>query len=334
MRVFKFKNVVIDSYALNLPETEVTSYEIEEQLSSIYKKLGLPFGTLERASGIKARRLWPVDFPPSKGAFQAAKEALTLSSLKKEDIGAIFNCSVTRDYFEPATACLVHGMLELSEHTIALDITNACIGFSNGILLAANLIETGVIKGALLVSSENVRRIIDNSINFLLNSDDISRADLIKILPTFTLGCGAAAMVLSHKDLSSSSHFLIGAVARSATQFNDLCNGNGDFYFNQAQGFNPIMYTESGTLMSEAARLGRRMWQDFSNSFNWSREEIDHIFCHQVGKQVNDAFYNEMTLDIKKEFTVYEKLGNLVSAALPAAFIIGTKEKNIKTNDK
>lgn len=76
------------------------------------------------------------------------------------------------------------------------------------------------------------------------------------------------------------------------------------------------------------------MFIDFSQSFGWTRSDVHHIFCHQVGKQVNEGFYREMGLDIEKEYTVYRNLGNLVSAALPTALALGSEEKDMKPGEK
>ena len=53
-----------------------------------------------------------------------------------------------------------------------------------------------------------------------------------------------------------------------------------------------------------------------------------------MGRQVNEAFYNEMGLDFTKDFTIYKRYGNMVSAALPAALAIGAEEKNIRSGEK
>lgn len=334
MTCFRFNHVCIESFGLHLPEYEVSSAEMEDRLNPLYQRLKIPFGTLEKLSGIKARRLWDPSVSPSDVAAAAGKIALEDMGFEKDQIGAVFNCSVTRDYFEPATACLVHSKLGFDEKAMALDITNACIGFSNGVQLLGNLIEQGVVKAGLLVSGENVGRIIESSIKLILEDESIGREELLKLLPTFTLGCGAVAMVLCHESIATRKHKVIGSMARTASQFNDLCEGNGDYYVHQKVDLNPIMHTESQVLISSAAKLGGVMWKDFSEQFGWQREEVDHIFCHQVGKQVNEAFYKEMTLDIKKEFTVYQRYGNLVSAALPAAFITGVQEKQMNEGDK
>lgn len=335
MSSFRFKHVHIESYATCMPEMEVTSAELEDRIAPIYAKLNVPFGTLEKLSGVRARRLWPGEMSPSEISTKAGAAAIEKAGFGKENFGAVFNCSVTRDYFEPATACLVHQNLGLPETTMAMDITNACIGFSNGLVTLASMIESGAIKAGLLVSGENISRILDASISTLLATENISRDDLLKILPTFTLGSGAVAMVLAHESIATKPHKIIGSVCRSATQFSDLCEGNGDFCYNvQESGKIPLMRTDSQKLISSAAKLGGRMWKDAGEFLGWKREDISHIYCHQVGKQVNESFYREMGLDLEKEFTVYQRYGNLVSAALPLCFITGAEEKGMKEGEK
>lgn len=330
----RFKHVCIESFAVHMPDEEVTSAQIEDKLAPIYQRLGIPFGTLEKLSGIKSRYFFPPTVKPSAVATVAAKQALEQIGFDRSHLKAVFSCSVTRDYFEPATACLVHRNLGLPEQSIALDITNACIGFSNGIMLLGNLIETGVVKAGILVSGENISRTVDSLLAHMLKDESVGREELIQMLPTFTLGCGAVAYVLCHESIATRKHKIIGWATRSASEFNDLCSGNGDFCVAQVTGFNPIMSTESSKLIDSASKLGGRVWKDFSSAFGWTKDDVDHIFCHQVGRQVNQGFYDEMALDFEKEFTIYRKFGNLISAALPTALAMGVKEKNLQPGEK
>jgi len=334
MPAFKFNNVCLESFAINLPTQEVTSAEIEDRLVSIYERLEVPFGTLEKLSGVKSRFLWSASESPSRVGTFAAREALEIAGLATSQIGAIFNCSVSRDFFEPATAVLIHRNLGFSESVMALDVTNACIGFSNGISLLGNLIESGVLKAGIVVSGENVSRIIECSNAALMANKEITREALLKMLPTFTLGCGAVAFVLCHESISKNKHHIRGCFANSASEFSDLCIGNADFCVNQSGDINPIMHTESALLIASAAKLGGRTWTETSKLLGWSADSLQHIFCHQVGKQVGEAFYREMALPIEKEFTIYRKYGNMVSAAMPTAFVLGTREREIKKGDK
>jgi len=333
---FRFKHVCLEAMALNMPPHELTSAEIERRLAPLYERLSIPFGTLEKLSGIRSRYLWDNSAMPSVVASEAARRALDLIGFPRDEIKVLINCSVTRDYFEPATACLIHRNLELPEQSFVFDITNACIGFSNGMMLLGNLIESGVVKAGLLTAGETIAPILDSTIRHLLANESITREQLLKILPTFTIGSGAVAYVLCHDSLSTNlaKHHIIGAVCRSATQHCDLCNGNADYQQQDYLSAQPMMYTESAKLIASAAKLGQRMFKEFSQVFGWTRQDVDHIFCHQVGRQVNEAFYEELGLDMGKEFTIYRKYGNLVSAAMPAALAIGAQEKGLKPGDK
>lgn len=331
---FRYKNVCLEGWAINKPEAQLTSNEVEDRLSELYKNLGIPFGTLERLTGITSRNVWERDIRPSQVGTVAAEAAIEHSGLDKSKMRAVFNCSVVRDFFEPATACLVHKNLGLGEDAIAFDICNACLGFSNGIFFLANLIEAGVVESGIVVSGENVRVIIDSTMQHVLSKPDVTREELLRILPTFTLGCGAVAFVLCHEKISKRKHKILGGVTRSATQHADLCAGNADYFLMDNKDINPIMETESSKLIAAAADLGARAWKDGSELLNWKSEEIDHIICHQVGRQVNDAFYKVMGLDFSKEFSIYKDHGNMVSAAMPTALVHASKARNFKKGDK
>ena len=335
MATFKFNHVCIEAFGVYMPSKEVTSASLEKRLAPLYEKLKIPFGTLERLSGIRTRRLWDIGVRPSEAATAVAKQVMEKIGFLKDNIKALFNCSVTRDYFEPATAAIVHRNLGLSEQSIVMDISNACMGFVNGIVVLGNLIESGAVKAGVLVSGENVSCMLESSIKYILSKENIDRDELIKLLPTFTLGCAAVAFVLCHDSISTTNHRLVGGAARAATQYNDLCEGNGDFSFFQQNGeASPMMYTESSKIVSSAATLGARTWNDTKEVLGWNRNDINHIFCHQIGRQVNSAFYEEMGLDIEKEHTIYQKYGNLVSASLPVAFAEGVKDKAVKEGEK
>jgi 3-oxoacyl-[acyl-carrier-protein] synthase III len=334
MVAFRYKSVCLESFATIMPPHEMTSAEIEDTLAATYKSLGIPFGTLERLTGIGSRWHWDIAERPSLLGTTVAREAIEQSGLPHDQIRALVSCSVTRDYFEPATGCLIHRNLELSEDGVALDISNACLGFMDGIFFVSNLIESGMIKAGVVVSAEHSRCVFEATFKKVLNGDGLSRDQLLKILPTFTIGSGAVAYVLCHESISKTKHRILGGATRSATQHCDLCVGNVDYHLVDSPPIEPLMETESSKLIAAAAVLGQQTWKDASEVIGWSKDDVQHVFCHQVGRQVNEAFYNTLGLDYAKEFTIYQNRGNLISAALPTAFAIGVEEKGIKKGDK
>jgi len=331
---FRFEHVRVQSFGLHFPSTLLTSTEIEERIAPVYQRLQIPTGTLERVSGVSTRGMWATDVTPSSVATIAARAALDASGFRPDQIGALINCSVSRDFFEPATACLVHHNLGIPEESLVLDITNACIGFSDGMIMLAHLIEAGTVKAGILCSGENISKVVHTTCEQLLKDPSITREKLLQMLPTLTLGCGAVAAVLCHDSIATSSRRFIGGVARSASQHHQLCIGNGDFSVGQGEEIAPIMTSDAAQLMIAAAKLGGRAFPDVTASLGWSKDHVDHVFCHQVGRQVNDAFYREMGLDFDKDFAIYKRYGNMVSAALPAALAIGAEEKAIKPGEK
>lgn len=334
MQPFRFSKVYLESFGTEFPDLALSSVEIEDRLAPLYERLKIPAGTLEKLSGVKSRYMWKRGTLPSVGASKACSMALEGCSIPRDKIGAIINCSVSRDYFEPATACLVHQNIGLSERAIAFDVSNACIGFSNGLMTVAQMIESGAIEAGIIVSCETVAVLVDATMKALTTDQTIDRDRLLRLLPTFTLGCGAVAWVLCNESLARSGHRYIGSVTRSRTEHSDLCIGNVDYQMSDTSDFDPLMNTESAKLMASAAKLGGQLFKDFSEAFGWSREDVDHLFCHQVGKQVNEAFYREVGLDIKKEYTIYQQYGNLVSAALPTAVTMGAKAKPLSSGEK
>jgi 3-oxoacyl-[acyl-carrier-protein] synthase III len=334
MVAFRFKNVCLESCAITVPPQVVTSAEIEDKLAAVYQELGIPFGTLERLTGIGARNFWDISERPSTLGTAVAREAIEQAGFDRSDIRALFSCSVTRDYFEPATGCLIHRNLELPEDSIALDVSNACLGFMDGIFFLGNLIETGIVKAGVVVSAEHTRVIIENTFKSVLEGKSLSRDQLLRMLPTFTIGSGAVAYVLCHESISKTKHRVMGGATRSATQHCDLCVGNVDYHLVDGPPLGPVMETESSKLIAAAAVLGKQTWSDASEVLGWDKDDVQHVFCHQVGRQVNEAFYNTLGLDYSKEFIIYPTRGNLVSAALPTAFAVGIKERAIKKKDK
>jgi len=331
---FRFKHVCLESFGLHFPTTQLSSNQIEEQLAPVYERLRVPTGTLERVSGVKNRFMWETSVSPSSVATIAAREALEKAGMSASQLGAVINCSVSRDFFEPATACIVHHNLGVPEHSLAMDITNACIGFTDGLIMLSHLIEAGTVKAGLICSGENISKVVHTTIAEMLRNPDISRDQLLQMLPTLTLGCGAVAAVLCHDSLSKSQHRIVGGVARSATQHHMLCIGNGDFSVGQGEEIAPIMTSDASALMAAAAKLGGRTFVDASHTLGWTKDCIDHVFCHQVGRQVNEGFYREMGLDFSKEFTIYREYGNMVSASLPAVLAIGSEKKQVLAGQK
>jgi 3-oxoacyl-[acyl-carrier-protein] synthase-3 len=327
----RFEKVYIESLGYHLPENVVTSDDLERRLSPLYEKLKLPFGRLEMMSGIHERRFFDKGVFPSQVSSLAGERALSKTDVDRKHVGCLISGSVCRDFLEPATASVIHHNLKLASDSHVFDISNACLGVLNGMVHVANMIEMGQIQAGLIVSGENGGPLVDTTIETLLADPNPTRAKIKSAFASMTIGSAAVAVLLVHKDLSSKGHRLVGAVGRAETRFNDLCQGNEDM--GMGGDSSPLMETDSETLMKEGCQLAKDTWQTTKAAFGWKNQDVDKVICHQVGHIHRRLLYETLELDLKKDFSTLEYLGNTGSAALPVTLAIGEEKGAIYKGD-
>ncbi|MCG8525993.1 MAG: 3-oxoacyl-ACP synthase III [Opitutales bacterium] len=321
-----FNNVVLESIGLHLPEEIRSSESIERAIEGVYRKFKVSVGRLELMTGIRERRIWDVPFVPSQESSQAAKKALGKSKISRDKIGLLVHGGVCRDRLEPATAAYVHGELALSSSVQFIDVSNACLGFVNGMLIAASMIESGTIESALIVTAEGSRELLENTIE-TINNKPLSRKELKSYFANLTIGSGAVAAVLCSKELSPDSPQLIGGVVGADSNHNELCEGGSN-----RQGHE--MMTDSEALLKAGIGLAKQTWKSFKHVTGWNDPMINHYICHQVGKMHQSALYDALKIDSKKDFSTYPTLGNMGSAALPGTLAKAMEQEIFRKGEK
>jgi len=329
----RYKNVRIESLDYTLPETIVTSLSLEERVAPIYQKMNLSYGRFEMMTGIRERRSPDDDTSPSQGSTKAAEKAIAKAGIDKADIECLLHTSVCRDFLEPATAYLVHDSLGLPATALVFDISNACMGFVNGMVTLANMIELGQVKAGIVVGAEGGKRLIDKTIDELLNDPNITREKLKTSFASLTLGAGAVAMVMTHSSLSKSGHKLLGGTVRTASQHNGLCRIERDTYFHDPLSY-PNMSTDYTGILSNGVALAAETWKAFQREMGWREPDVDWFFTHQVSTVHQQVLFHTLGLDASKGFSTVEYLGNIGSCSLPISLAIGIEQGRVKAGDK
>ena len=308
----RFTNVCIESIAVALPQERLSSSAIEERLRPLYERLRLPFGRLELMTGIKERRVWPAGTRASDASALAGSAVLEKSSLAASQVELFIHSAVSRDMMEPATAAFAHRKIGLPATAQIFDVSNACLGFLNSLTIAAGLIESGQIKVALVVSGENSRPLVDQTLETLV-SGAFDRNQIKPFFANLTIGSGAVAAVVCHASLvRGRAHRLLGGVARAATGYSDLCQGD-------THGADSLaMQTDSEKLLVAGVGLARETWEAFTAETGWTAGSVDRFICHQVGSVHRSRLYETLGLDLAKDFSTFETLGNMGSVSLPA----------------
>ncbi|MEA1949986.1 MAG: 3-oxoacyl-ACP synthase III, partial [Planctomycetota bacterium] len=278
----KYENVYIESINYSVPDEIVTSDEIESRLEPLYTRLRLPEGRLELMTGIRQRRFWPAGMLPGEKSIETGEKAIRQSGIDRSRIGALVHGSVCRDYLEPATAAGVHHGLGLDKNCQLYDVSNACLGLINGMVQVANMIELGQIEAGLVVGTESSRGLVETTIRQLNADTSLTRTKIKLAVASMTIGSGSAAVLLTNRDLSRSGNRLLGGVARANTDFCHLCRSDRDQ--SADADMSPLMWTDSETLMQEGVKTAQAAFEDFLDELDWTRDDIDRTFCHQVGR--------------------------------------------------
>jgi 3-oxoacyl-[acyl-carrier-protein] synthase III len=324
----RFSNVCLESVAVALPEEVWTSARIEEQLRPLYERLRLPFGRLELMTGIRERRMWPDGTLPSDASAAAGRAVLGVSALKREQIGLFIHAAVSRDMLEPASASFAHRKIGLPPSTQVFDVSNACLGFLNSIVVAAGLIESGQIGSALIAAGENGRPLVEETVRTLL-AGSYDRNAIKPFFANLTIGCGAVAAVVCHRDLvKGRARRILGGVSRAATEHSDLCLGN------TAEAGGLAMQTDSERMLEAGVALAKETFAEFTASTGWTRDTVDRAICHQVGSAHRRRLFETLGLDVAKDFSTFETLGNMGSVSLPATLSAAVDAGTVRDGDK
>jgi len=317
-----FDNVVIKSVAsIDAPHT-VTSEEIGERLEPTFRKLRMRGNPLIDVAGIEERRFWDHGVQPSDAATLAAEEALARADIDRDRVGILINTSVTRDFLEPSTACMVHRNLKLANTCESFDVGNACLAFINGMNIAARMLDRGEIDYALIVNAENIREVCEITIDRLLEPD-VTRKQFKSEFASLTLGCGAAAMVMSRGDLEPDGHQYKGGVARAATEFNNLCRG-----------WNHLMWTDAKSLLREGMKLAGATYGTARQVLGWVANELDHVVIHQVSRVHTEAFIRAFGVEPERVYRIFPKLGNVGPASIPTVLSKIVDKGRVNRGDK
>ncbi len=315
----RFQNTTLLSVSRVDAPRIVTSDELDEQLAPTYARVGLRPGLLERLAGIRERRWWPDDVTFVDGAAMAAAKAISESGVDPADFGLMVNTSVSRRHLEPATAVAVHDAVGLPSSCQNFDVTNACLGFVNGIEIAGAMLDAGFIDYALVVDGEDARGVQEATIR-RLSEPEVTAKDVVAQFATLTLGSGAVAMVLGRADRHPEGHRVVAAVSRAGTEHHQLCIGDND-----------LMQTDLKGLLDAGLELSVDLWTEAAEEFDWS-DGMDRYAIHQVSQVHTDALCAKLGIDPDRVPRTFPTHGNIGPVSVP--FTLAGEVDDLSAGDR
>jgi 3-oxoacyl-[acyl-carrier-protein] synthase-3 len=284
-----------------LPAQVVSSAELQDRVAAA-SGLSLAPGMFEQMTGIARRRVADNDEYASTLAIRAARQALARAGLDPLDIDLLLFASATRDVAEPATAHIVQSELGSKAH--AIDLTNACNSFINGIDVARSMLLAGRARRALVVTGETPTRAMRPRV--------ASLAQARTSFAGYTFGDAGAAVVveaggrLSIVDVDAethSEHWAVGGIFGGGSRHP---RGEEHTYFHgDGQALRGV-FEKIGTGIIDRVRYRTGLdWPDYAR-----------VLVHQVTLPYLERFIEVTGVPREKlEITVAE-LGNVASATL------------------
>jgi acyl-CoA:acyl-CoA alkyltransferase len=280
-----------------------------------------------RFTGANTRYMLAKGETPIQLIVEAVESALDEAGYHKNDIDLLVHCGVDRGFLEPGASYFIAKSLGM-DRVQCFDIVDACNSWARSAQIIYHAMNSGSTKRALLVNGEFNGRAGGPGYPdlFALTSAE----QLSWTLPAFTIGEAATATVFScDDDPQWGFHF------SSRPDLADLCTiplAGYDGYCSHSERVarNGILrFTSFGAELFDAAR------PELMNIFarlNVPLDEIRAIFPHAASATLANSIAN--TLGVKHLVrNAYPRLGNVVSASVPAAMAMAIEEKHVKRGD-
>ena len=259
----------------------------------------------------------------------ACEKLLAELGWEKESVEALGFVTLSPDYLEPPTACILQDRLGLSENTMTIDMNQGCSGWVNGLATISSLVMTGCVKRAILLNGD---------VSSILSSPYDKEAR-----PLF--GDAGVATALEYDESACEMKFDFGTRGR---EFAAILRKYGGLRFpitEESLQFKEIAEhivrrdkdcTMDGMSvfafgMSTAPKSVKALCEKFSIDLG----DIDYFLMHQANKYMNEKIRKK--LKISEDITPYslDEFGNTSSASIPLTLVAKCRDdyrnKHIKT---
>lgn len=314
----------IESMAYALPPLVYTT-------ASLLAPLPLPFQrNLNHATGIESIRKADPETYSLDLAREAVAKCFVVSSYAPEAIDAVICCNICRvDAWNkiailPSSAAQITAQFKLQPR-LTFDVNNACAGVFTGLYLAQNLIKTGQIRNALIVSGERISVLAD-TIHRICEMNPNELKD--EMMSCLSLGdSGLALLVDAAPEGSGFTPIELETHGLDAR----LCMA-------ALTPYGPIMHTKSLPLISKGASLSGLHTAHYVQQY---RQPVDWLILHQVSKKaiqyLRQHIHNRLETPLfNDENTFYnvQYRGNTSSTSHFIATLDGIYQKKIRSNQR
>ena len=270
-------------------------------------------------TGIRERRVAADDEVTSDMAVKAAVRALEMANTRADELDMIVVGTISPDMPMPACAAFVAHKLG-ARKAFAFDVSAACAGSLFGMSIAAQYIQTGTLKRALVIGVELLTRIVD--------WEDRNTCVLF--------GDGAGAMVLGPS--ADPNRGILSTHLHTEGALTDiLCiKGGGSKH--------PMNDEALRRKLHKVSMNGREVYKFAVRALTEAVKEglafnklaadgVTHVIAHQANIRIIDAVLERLEIPREKAWLNIDRFGNTSSASLPTTLDEANRAGKLKPND-
>jgi len=290
------KKAVILGTGACLPKRILTNAELEQVVDTSDE-------WVTSRTGIRMRRIAGANEQNYQLATTAGRRALADAGMQPEELDLIVVATISPHMIMPSTACFVQAELG-AVHAFAYDINAACAGFTYGLDLARNYIQSRPDMKILIIGAE--------TLSARVNWEDRNTCVLF--------GDGAGAAVLTG---SGDGRGIFGTSMHADGRLWNLLfmdspkSRNPDLQRDEWQG--TFIQMNGGDIFKHAVRLMAESVTNLLAAHDVSIDDISLMIPHQANIRILNKLRDRLGVPEEKVFINVDKYGNTSAASIPIA---------------
>lgn len=309
----KPNSIVISGTGRYVPEKVLTNDDLSKFLDTSDEWI------FER-SGIRRRHIAADGEAASDMALHASRNALEMAGIDASQIDLVVLTTVNPDMAFPSTACLLQAKLGIRNNIPCFDLSAACSGFVYGVEVATRMMQSGMYKNALVVSSEKMSSIVD--------WQDRSTCVLF--------GDGAGAVVLRASDDENVG--IVGTVlGADGSDTAMLCMpAGGSLLPTSAETVEKRLHfvrMDGREVFKHAVKIMQEKALEVLDRCGVSAEQVSLLIPHQANTRIIQSVAKRLNIPSEKVYVNIENYANTSSASIPIALDEAMRGGRIKRGD-
>ena len=223
--------------------------------------------------------------------------------------------TLTPDYLEPPTACIMHGRLGLSEECLSLDLTQGCPGWINGIATVASLLSHGSIKRAILLNGDTASKMrspYDKESLPLFGDAGVATAlEYEKGAPAMEFDFGSRGK--SWKAIYRPAGGFRCPITKESLEYKDIAP------YISRRDIDAVM--DGISVFSFGISTAPKSVQSLCEYFDINLEGIDFFLMHQANKFLNERIRKYLKIGREKTPYSLKDYGNTSGASIPLTIV-------------